>query len=223
VTEPTTQPATHPLTPETILDAAEEVLRRYGPAKASVVDVPRALDVSHGSVYRHFASKAALRDAVTERRAAPRGPLPGRGRVEQLLHPRASRRCPAPRPRATRGRLRVISNASASSTRGGSPLSTRASTSTLSSGNRLRFASVRPQHGTRRPCRWMITRQRLAPSQSRVAIHCQVAPDGGSDGRVGRTDSAIAALNLSGSSTNGSWPECSNQMSFFEGAVSASK
>jgi len=56
-----------PLTPEAILDTAEEVLRRYGPAKASVVDVARALDVSHGSVYRHFASKAALRDAVTER------------------------------------------------------------------------------------------------------------------------------------------------------------
>jgi len=62
-----TQPATQPLTRETILDAAEEVLRRYGPAKASVVDVARALDVSHGSVYRHFSSKAALRDAVTER------------------------------------------------------------------------------------------------------------------------------------------------------------
>ena len=56
-----------PLTTEAILDTAEEVLRRYGPAKASVVDVARALDVSHGSVYRHFPSKAALRDAVTER------------------------------------------------------------------------------------------------------------------------------------------------------------
>ena len=50
-----------------ILDTAEEVLRRFGPAKATVVDVARALDVSHGSVYRHFPSKAALRDAVTER------------------------------------------------------------------------------------------------------------------------------------------------------------
>jgi AcrR family transcriptional regulator len=55
------------LTPERILLAAEEVLRRYGPAKANVVDVARALGVSHGSVYRHFPSKAALRDAVTER------------------------------------------------------------------------------------------------------------------------------------------------------------
>lgn len=55
------------LTPQRILEAAEEVLRRYGPAKATVVDVARALGVSHGSVYRHFPSKAALRDAVAER------------------------------------------------------------------------------------------------------------------------------------------------------------
>jgi AcrR family transcriptional regulator len=55
------------LTPDRILDATEEVLRRFGPAKATVVDVARALGVSHGSVYRHFASKAELRDAVIER------------------------------------------------------------------------------------------------------------------------------------------------------------
>jgi AcrR family transcriptional regulator len=55
------------LTREQILDAAEDVLRRYGPAKANVVDVARALNVSHGSVYRHFPSKAALREAVAER------------------------------------------------------------------------------------------------------------------------------------------------------------
>jgi AcrR family transcriptional regulator len=55
------------LTRDDILRAAEEVLRRHGPAKANVVDVARALDVSHGSVYRHFPSKAALRAAVAER------------------------------------------------------------------------------------------------------------------------------------------------------------
>ncbi|WP_354643159.1 TetR family transcriptional regulator [Kitasatospora camelliae] len=55
------------LTPEQILSAAEDVLRRYGPAKATVVDIARALGVSHGSVYRHFPSKAALREAVTQR------------------------------------------------------------------------------------------------------------------------------------------------------------
>lgn len=52
------------LTQERILEAAEDVLRRFGPSKATVVDVARALGVSHGSVYRHFASKAELRDAV---------------------------------------------------------------------------------------------------------------------------------------------------------------
>jgi AcrR family transcriptional regulator len=56
-----------PLTPERILETSEQVLRRYGPAKATVVDVARELGVSHGSVYRHFPSKAALRDAVAER------------------------------------------------------------------------------------------------------------------------------------------------------------
>jgi len=55
------------LSPDRILDAAREVLRRFGPGKATVVDVARALGVSHGSVYRHFASKVRLRDAVIER------------------------------------------------------------------------------------------------------------------------------------------------------------
>lgn len=55
------------LTSERILEVTEDVLRRYGLAKATVVDVARALDVSHGSVYRHFPSKASLREAVAKR------------------------------------------------------------------------------------------------------------------------------------------------------------
>ncbi|HYK74112.1 MAG TPA: TetR family transcriptional regulator [Pseudoneobacillus sp.] len=55
------------LTKETILDTAEQVLRRFGPEKTSVVDVARALNVSHGTIYRHFPSKASLREAVAER------------------------------------------------------------------------------------------------------------------------------------------------------------
>ena len=55
------------LTPERILEVTEDVLRRFGLAKATVVDVARALNVSHGSVYRHFPSKASLRDAVAKR------------------------------------------------------------------------------------------------------------------------------------------------------------
>lgn len=55
------------LTREQILRAAEDVLRRFGPAKATVLDVARVLGVSHGSVYRHFRSKTELREAVAER------------------------------------------------------------------------------------------------------------------------------------------------------------
>lgn len=60
-------PAAVALTEERILDAAEDVLRRFGPGKATVVDVAKALGVSHGSVYRHFPTKVALRDAVARR------------------------------------------------------------------------------------------------------------------------------------------------------------
>jgi AcrR family transcriptional regulator len=56
-----------PLAREEILDTTETVLRRHGPAKTTVIDVSRALGVSHGTVYRHFPSKAALVEAVTER------------------------------------------------------------------------------------------------------------------------------------------------------------
>ncbi len=56
-----------PLEAEAIVSAAEEVLRRHGPEKTTVLDVARQLGVSHGSVYRHFASKAALREAVIRR------------------------------------------------------------------------------------------------------------------------------------------------------------
>lgn len=54
-------------TRERILTAAETLLRRHGPAHATVVDVARSLGMSHANVYRHFPSKAALRGAVAER------------------------------------------------------------------------------------------------------------------------------------------------------------
>lgn len=50
-----------------ILDATVEQLRRHGPGKTGVVDVARALDMSHSNVYKHFTSKSALFDAVAER------------------------------------------------------------------------------------------------------------------------------------------------------------
>jgi AcrR family transcriptional regulator len=56
-----------PLTRDQILATAEEVIRRFGPAKATVVDVARALGVSHTAVYRHVSTKAELRDLVVGR------------------------------------------------------------------------------------------------------------------------------------------------------------
>lgn len=55
------------LSEDTILDATEKVIRRYGPEKTSVVDVARALNVSHGMIYRYFSSKSSLQEAVTKR------------------------------------------------------------------------------------------------------------------------------------------------------------
>jgi AcrR family transcriptional regulator len=60
-------PADLPLNRERIVAAAEDVVRRFGPDKATVVDVARALGVSHAAVYRHVATKADLRGLVVER------------------------------------------------------------------------------------------------------------------------------------------------------------
>jgi len=56
-----------PLTRDRIVSTAEDVIRRFGPTKATVVDVARALGVSHAAVYRHVATKAELRDLVVAR------------------------------------------------------------------------------------------------------------------------------------------------------------
>jgi AcrR family transcriptional regulator len=81
-------PADAPLTRDRILATAEDVIRRFGPAKATVVDVARALGVSHAAVYRHVATKAELRDLVVGRWA------------EEIMPPLraiAARRGPAPK------------------------------------------------------------------------------------------------------------------------------
>lgn len=77
-------------TRERILQAAADLLRRHGPAKTTVVDVARALDMSHANVYRHFASKTELHDAVADRwLKAISGPLQkiaqGNGRASKRL------------------------------------------------------------------------------------------------------------------------------------------
>ncbi len=67
---------TEPSTAERILDAAEEVLRRYGVEKTNVVDIARSLGMSHGNIYRHYPSKQALIQAVAMRwLRAVAGPL----------------------------------------------------------------------------------------------------------------------------------------------------
>ncbi|MGW9528151.1 TetR family transcriptional regulator [Paenibacillus terrae] len=53
------------LTKEQILIATEDTLRRFGVAKTSVTDVAKVLGVSHGTIYRHFKSKAELLEGVT--------------------------------------------------------------------------------------------------------------------------------------------------------------
>jgi AcrR family transcriptional regulator len=81
-----------PLTLDRILATAEDVVRRFGPAKATVVDVARALGVSHAAVYRHVATKAELRDLVIGRW------------VEATMAPlRAIAALPGPAPERLRG------------------------------------------------------------------------------------------------------------------------
>jgi AcrR family transcriptional regulator len=69
-----------------IMDAAEVVVRRHGPGKTNVVDVARELGQTHASVYRYFASKAELFDALVERWLA---------RVSEPLEPIARGEGPA--------------------------------------------------------------------------------------------------------------------------------
>jgi AcrR family transcriptional regulator len=83
-----------PLTRDRIVATAEDVLRRFGPEKATVVDVARALGVSHAAVYRHVKTKAELRDLVVQRwvdevmppiRALVARPGPAPKRLRQLF------------------------------------------------------------------------------------------------------------------------------------------
>lgn len=59
------------LTPEELkqkaLDAAELVIRKSGFDRSKLTDVARDLGVSHAALYKHFASKEELLDAVTQR------------------------------------------------------------------------------------------------------------------------------------------------------------
>ncbi len=54
-------------THDRIVDAAEACIRRWGIRRVSMNDVAREAGVSRGSVYRYFADRAALVQAVLER------------------------------------------------------------------------------------------------------------------------------------------------------------
>jgi AcrR family transcriptional regulator len=56
-------------TPERILEAADQCLRRLGVRRVSMGDVAAQAKLSRGSVYRYFPDRQALLDAVLERAA----------------------------------------------------------------------------------------------------------------------------------------------------------
>jgi AcrR family transcriptional regulator len=53
-------------TRDAILEAAKTVLRRYGHDKMTVVDIARSLGMSHANVYRFFATKSDILDAIID-------------------------------------------------------------------------------------------------------------------------------------------------------------
>jgi AcrR family transcriptional regulator len=53
-----------------ILDVAEEQFRRVGYAKTAVADIARALGMSPANIYRFFASKSAINEAICEKHFA---------------------------------------------------------------------------------------------------------------------------------------------------------
>ncbi len=52
---------------ERILDAAAELIARYGYAKTSVSDVARAAGIAKGAIYREYPSKEAVLEALLDR------------------------------------------------------------------------------------------------------------------------------------------------------------
>ncbi len=54
------------LTTSSILEAAKAQVRRFGETKTNMVDIGRALGVSHAALYRLYRSKAAIMDAIVD-------------------------------------------------------------------------------------------------------------------------------------------------------------
>tara|TARA_R110002020_G_scaffold316999_1_gene532644 strand:+ start:10918 stop:11520 length:603 start_codon:yes stop_codon:yes gene_type:complete len=61
-----------------ILDTAAEQVRRFGEAKTNVVDIAKAMGLSHSAIYRHFRSKAEIFDALAARTMAEEAELAAR-------------------------------------------------------------------------------------------------------------------------------------------------
>jgi AcrR family transcriptional regulator len=55
-----------PLSATAVLDAAVAQVRRFGEGKTNMVDIARALGVSHAALYRFYPSKSAVMDAIVE-------------------------------------------------------------------------------------------------------------------------------------------------------------
>jgi AcrR family transcriptional regulator len=56
----------YPLTTSSILEAAKAQVRRFGETKTNMVDIGRALGVSHAALYRLYRSKGAIMDAIVD-------------------------------------------------------------------------------------------------------------------------------------------------------------
>lgn len=61
-----------------ILNTAAEQVRRFGEAKTNVVDIAKAMGLSHSAIYRHFRSKADIFDALAARTMAEEADLAAR-------------------------------------------------------------------------------------------------------------------------------------------------
>jgi AcrR family transcriptional regulator len=57
-------------TSERILDEAERLFRHYGFAKTTIADIARELGMSPANIYRFFASKSAIHEAIATRMLA---------------------------------------------------------------------------------------------------------------------------------------------------------
>lgn len=55
------------LTENKIMNAGEDVLRRFGPEKVNLSDVAKQLSVTHAAIYKYFRNKNSLWDAIAER------------------------------------------------------------------------------------------------------------------------------------------------------------